>query len=302
MTRTPNNVTPLRPALSPLERVLRHVEANLDQPLTIAGLAAIAGFSPFHFARLFAGQTGHSPMSYVRRRRLQLAVRRLSEPTPPDLVQLAFECGFDSQEAFTRAFKQGLGVTPGRFKRNAMAMREMMEMPMDTATIQDSDLVLLDGLRRREAFRIAGLSMPLDAASGPKIPDLWRDLLRRLPLPGQKGREGFGVVWQSDRDSGGMTYLAGFEVAGGGKLPAEELPGGIAHVDLPDQTYRVFRLSLDGSSLHPQVKAAMREIYEVRIPREGWVLAESPDFETYNADFNPTKKGETLEFWVPVKA
>lgn len=297
MTRHPTNVMPLRPTPPPLERVRRHIEANLDQPLSVTTLAAVAGFSPFHFARLFASQMGLSPMSYVRRRRLQLAVRRLSEDAPPDLVQLAFECGFDSQEAFTRAFKQGLGVTPGRFKRNAIAMREMMEMPMETATIKDSDLVLLDGLRRRQAFRIAGLSIPLDAASGPKIPDLWRDLLRRLPLPGQKGREGYGVVWQSDGESGGMTYLAGFEVAGGGTLP-----DGIAQVDLPDQTYRVFRLSLDGTSLHPQVKAAMREIYEVRIPRENWQLAESPDFETYNADFNPMKKGETLEFWVPVKA
>ncbi len=302
MTTKPSNVTALRPVSAPLERVQRHIEANLDQPLSVATLAAVAGFSPFHFARLFASQMGLSPISYVRRRRLQLAVRRLSEEAPPDLVQLAFECGFDSQEAFTRAFKQGLGVTPGRFKRNAIAMREMMEMPMDTATIKDSDLVLLDGLRRRAAFRIAGLSMPLDAASGPKIPDLWRDLLRRLPLPGQKGREGYGVVWQSDKDSGAMTYLAGFEVTGGGRLPAEERPGGIAQVDLPDQTYRVFRLTLNGGALHPQVKAAMREIYEVRIPREGWQLAESPDFETYNADFNPTRKGETLEFWVPVKA
>lgn len=297
MTQRPRNVTPLRPALSPLERVLRHVEDNLDQPLSIAALAAVAGFSPFHFARLFASQTGMSPMSYVRRRRLHFAVRRLSEAAPPDLMQLALDCGFDSQEAFTRAFKQGLGVTPGRFKRNAIAMREMMEMPMQHATIRPADLVLLDGVRQRPAFRIAGLAMPLDAQSGPKIPDLWRDLLRRLPLPGQKGRVGYGVVWQSERDSGGMTYLAGFEVTDGATLPA-----GIAHVDLPDQTYRVFRLSLDGGSLHPQVQAAMREIYEVRIPREGWELAESPDFETYNADFNPLRKGETLEFWVPVKA
>lgn len=172
---------------------------------------------------------------------------------------------------------------------------------MQAAAIREQDLELLDGPRRRAAFRIAGLSMPLDAASGPKIPDLWRDLLRRLPLPGQTGREGYGVVWQSDAESGAMTYLAGFEVAGGGRLPAEELPEGIAHVDLPDRTYRVFRLTLNGGALHPQVQAAMREIYEVRIPRAGWELAESPDFETYNADFNPMRKGETLEFWVPVK-
>lgn len=297
MTSNANKVVPIRPALSPLERALHHIEAHLDAPLSVASLAEVAGFSPFHFARLFASQIGESPMSHVRRRRLQLAARRLNEVPPPDLIQLAFECGFESQEAFTRAFKQGLGVTPGRFKRNARAMREMMEMPMHAAALPQDRLALLEGPRTRPAFRIAGLAMKLDTGSAPKIPELWRRLMTRLPIPGQTGREGYGVCWNSDAEEGGMSYLGGFEVTREAKLP-----DGIASLDIPEQSYRVFRLTLDGSSLHPQVQAAMREIYEVRIPREGWQLAEGPDFETYNADFNPMRPGETLEFWVPVKA
>lgn len=296
MNSKPHKVVPLRPALSPLERALRHIEAHLDAPLSVASLAAVAGFSPFHFARLFASQIGESPMSHVRRRRMQLAVRRLGAVLPPDLVQLAFDCGFDSQEAFTRAFKHSLGVTPGRFKRNARAMREMMEMPMHAAPLPQADLVLLDGPRRRPAFRVGGLAMKLDSGSTPKIPDLWRRLMARLPIPGQAGGEGFGVCWNSDAKEGGMSYLGGFEIARDAKLPAD-----LASLDIPAQTYRVFRLTLDGSSLHPQIQAAMREIYESRIPREGWELAPGPDFETYEADFNPMQKGETLEFWVPVK-
>lgn len=301
MTNNANKVVSLRQAASPLERALRHIEAHLDAPLSVAALAEVAGFSPFHFARLFTSQVGESPMSHVRRRRLQLAARRLGEVPPPDLIQLAFDCGFDSQEAFTRAFKQGLGVTPGRFKRNARAMREMMEMPMHAAALPQDRLALLEGLRTRPAFRIAGLAMKLDRASAPQIPELWRRLMARLPIPGQirgqTGGAGYGVCWASDPEEGGMSYLGGFEVAREAKLP-----DGIAGLDIPEQTYRVFRLTLDGSSLHPQVQAAMREIYENRIPHEGWQLAEGPDFETYNADFNPMRPGETLEFWIPVKA
>lgn len=281
---------------APLDRVLRHIEAHLDAPLSVGSLAEIAGFSPFHFARLFASQIGESPMGFVRRRRMHLAVRRLGEDPPPDLVQLAFDCGFESQEAFTRAFKQSLGVSPGRFKRNARSMREMMEIPMQSATISQSELVLLDGARRRSAFRVAGLDMTLDQGSASRIPDLWRRLMPRLPLPGQTGSEGYGVIWTSDPETGGMTYLGGFEVAADARLPAD-----LASLGIPAQTYRVFRLTLDGTALHPQIQAAMREIYEVRIPRESWELAGGPDFETYYADFNPTKKGETLEFWIPVK-
>jgi len=297
MTGNANKVVSIRPALSPLQRALRHIEAHLDAPLSVAALAEVAGFSPFHFARLFTSQVGESPMSHVRRRRLQLAARRLNEVPPPDLIQLAFECGFESQEAFTRAFKQGLGVTPGRFKRNARAMREMMEMPMHAAALPQDRLALLGGIQRRPTFRVAGLAMKLDRTSASQIPELWRRLMARLPLPGQTGGEGYGVCWASEPEEGGMSYLGGFEVA-----PEAKLPEGIASLDIPAQSYRVFRLTLDGSSLHPQVQGAMREIYEVRIPREGWQLPEGPDFETYNADFNPMRPGEVLEFWVPVKA
>ncbi len=51
-------------------------------------------------------------MSYVRTCRLQAAALRLTGDAPPALVDLAFECGFESQEAFTRAFRQRHGVPP----------------------------------------------------------------------------------------------------------------------------------------------------------------------------------------------
>jgi AraC family transcriptional regulator len=296
MEASRRNLHLVHPRTPLLERVLRHVAAHLDQPLSVASLADVAGLSPFHFARLFTALVGESPMSHVRRRRMQLAVRRLSEGAPPDLVQLAFECGFDSQEAFTRAFKASLGVTPGRFKRNTAAIREMMAMPMIPADAPQGNLAILDGVRTRAAFKVAGATLPLDRDSAARIPEVWRDLLRRLPLPGQLGGEGYGVCWTGDAESGGMTYLAGFAVAAGAKLPPD-----LATLDIPAQNYRIFRLTLDGSSLHPQMQAAMREIFESRIPEAGWELSGGPDLEIYEADFNPTQKGGTVEFWVPVK-
>ncbi|HWA50865.1 MAG TPA: AraC family transcriptional regulator [Dongiaceae bacterium] len=283
---------------SPLERVLRHIEAHLDSPLSVAMLAEIAGLSPFHFSRLFTAQVGESVMSHVRRKRLQHAVRRLSEPEPPDLVQLAFDCGFDSQEAFTRAFKAGLGVSPGRFKRNNAALRDMMETDMTNAARKQpaDNLVLLDGVTQRAGFRVAGYRITLEGMPGAEIPEMWGKLLRHMPLPGQVGGEGYGVCWTDDAEKGSMNYMAGFEVAQDAKLPAE-----FATLDIPAQTYRVFRLTLDGGALGPQIQGAMRDIFANRAPGAGWQLSGGPDLEVYPADFNPTKKGATLDLYVPVK-
>jgi AraC family transcriptional regulator len=283
---------------SPLERVLRHIEAHLDAPLSVASLAEIAGLSPFHFSRLFTSQVGESVMSHVRRKRLQFAARQLSGENPPDLVQLAFDCGFESQEAFTRAFKAGLGVSPGRFKRNNAALRDMMEMKMQTATVQrpNPNLALLDGTRQRAGFRAAGIRISLDSCPGGEIPEMWGRLMQRMPLPGQIGGEGYGVCWTENAEQGSMNYMAAFEVAKDAKLPAD-----LASFDVPAQTYRVFRLTLDGGPLGPQIQGAMRVIFETRVPQAGWKLSGGPDLEVYPADFNPTRKGATLDLYVPVK-
>ena len=284
---------------APVERALRHIRAHLGEPLSVATLAEAAGLSPFHFSRLFTAQVGESVMSHVRRKRLQHAVGQLSGATPPDLVQLAFDCGFDSQEAFTRAFKQALGVSPGRFKRNNAALKDMMEMNMQILTPQqpNANLTLLDTVQRRNGFKAAGFRLSLDGCPGGEIPEMWGRLMRRMPLPGQIGGEGYGVCWTEDAEKGSMNYMAAVEVAPDAKLPKD-----FATVDVPAQTYRVFRLTLDGGPLGPQIQGAMREIFEIRVPQAGWQLSGGPDLEVYPADFNPTKKGATLDLYVPVKA
>ncbi len=283
---------------SPVERVLRHIEAHLDAPLSVTSLADIAGLSPFHFSRLFTAQVGESVMSHVRRKRLQHAVRQLSGDAPPDLVQLAFDCGFDSQEAFTRAFKQVLGVSPGRFKRNNAALKEMMEIDMTNVARKQpaSNLVLLDGTKQRAAFTVAGYRIVLDGPPGNEIPEMWGRLNRHLPLPGQIGGDGYGVCWTDDAEKGSMNYMAAFEVERGAKLPKD-----FATFDVPAQTYRAFRLTMDGGPIGPQIQGAMHDIFSTHVPQTGWRLSGGPDLEVYPADFNPTKKGATLELWLPVK-
>jgi AraC family transcriptional regulator len=105
------------PTDDPLERARRLVEESLFEPLTLTGLADAAGLSAYHFTRQFGARFGASPMAYVRARRLVAAADRLCGDASPTLIELAFDCGFDSQEGFTRAFKRAFGVPPGRYRR-----------------------------------------------------------------------------------------------------------------------------------------------------------------------------------------
>ncbi|HTS62735.1 MAG TPA: AraC family transcriptional regulator [Candidatus Acidoferrales bacterium] len=98
-----------------LLRVLTHIQGRLDQPLPLEELAGIACFSPFHFHRVFRALTGEGVHEYVRRLRLERAAQRLKIEERP-VTEIAFEAGYESHEAFTRAFHAMFGMSPSEFR------------------------------------------------------------------------------------------------------------------------------------------------------------------------------------------
>lgn len=106
-----------------IQAVTHHVQQNIHRPFTLVELADVAGFSPYHFHRIFAGMTGETVGVFVRRLRLELAAGQL-EFTPKSVTRIAKEACYDSLEAFSRAFKIHFGLTPSAFRELAPAKRQ----------------------------------------------------------------------------------------------------------------------------------------------------------------------------------
>ena len=101
-------------------RVLLHIEQHLDEELTLDALSAAAHYSPYHFHRAFSAYVGVSVGRYVQCMRLRRASLRLrSEPRAP-VLDIALQAGFDSGEAFARAFKRAFGQSPSAFRRQPL--------------------------------------------------------------------------------------------------------------------------------------------------------------------------------------
>ncbi len=96
-------------------RVLVHIQTHLGEALSLDDLAAVARFSPYHFHRIFRGMVGESVKEHVRRLRLERAAYRLKYGGQP-VTQVAFEAGYETHEAFTRAFGATFGVSPSQFR------------------------------------------------------------------------------------------------------------------------------------------------------------------------------------------
>ncbi len=100
---------------SRLTRVLIYIQNHLNEELSLDELAEVAHFSSFHFHRIFKAMVGESVKEHVRRLRLERSAILLTS-TDRTILDLALEAGYESHEAFSRAFKNQLGLPPSQFR------------------------------------------------------------------------------------------------------------------------------------------------------------------------------------------
>ncbi len=92
-----------------------YIAANLEEPLTLAQLAAQVEMNLYYFARLFKASTGKSPHQYVLEKRLERA-RQLLLETGESVIQIAFATGFKEPSHFTKVFSRHVGATPTQYR------------------------------------------------------------------------------------------------------------------------------------------------------------------------------------------
>jgi AraC family transcriptional regulator len=114
-------------------KVLIYIEENIDEDLTLEGLAKIACYSPFHFHRIFQAVVGETVHGYVKRLRMQMAAGKLRYTEQP-ITAIALDASFETPSAFTRAFKQFMGSSPKNYRSLYSAVntitQKIKELPM----------------------------------------------------------------------------------------------------------------------------------------------------------------------------
>jgi len=97
-------------------KVVDHVLAHLETPILVEDLASVTRLSTSHFSRAFKLSFRMSPHVYVVALRLARA-RSLMLESDEQMSQIAAACGFADQAHFSRAFRRGVGCTPGLWRR-----------------------------------------------------------------------------------------------------------------------------------------------------------------------------------------
>lgn len=115
-------------------KVLRHIHAHLQQDLSLDQLSEIAACSSFHFHRQFAYLFGMNVHRYVYLCRLKRAAYQLAFRAQQSVLDIALDNGYQSAEAFARAFKQCCGKSPSAFRKNPVWPAHLVELPLSPPT------------------------------------------------------------------------------------------------------------------------------------------------------------------------
>ncbi|HKS19687.1 MAG TPA: AraC family transcriptional regulator [Bradyrhizobium sp.] len=101
-----------------MRRVLDYIDRHLDSDLDLETVSGVAAFSKFHFHRQFAATFGLSVHRYVQLARMKRASHQLAYNDAQSVTEIAMDAGYDTPDAFARAFRQRFGQSPSSFRKS----------------------------------------------------------------------------------------------------------------------------------------------------------------------------------------
>ncbi|QWG64171.1 AraC family transcriptional regulator [Bacillus mycoides] len=99
-------------------KVQDYIESHINDSLSIEDLANVAGFSKFHFHRIFKGMMDEPLSRYVNRLKLERATHLLTYRTDMTITDIAYYFGFTDSAVFSRTFKSYYGVSPSHYRNH----------------------------------------------------------------------------------------------------------------------------------------------------------------------------------------
>jgi AraC family transcriptional regulator len=135
--------------LKQVQPLFAYAAGHLDQDLSLEALADQAGMSAFHLHRVFSAAAGETPKRFTLRLRLGRAAAMLLT-TPDSVLDIALACGFQSHEAFTRAFRKRFGIAPTGYRARGFAGNVVAAEATEHAGVVDSVAPCIGLLHRQQ--------------------------------------------------------------------------------------------------------------------------------------------------------
>ena len=279
-----------------MNAAIDYIEENLAGEIDFNEAAKRACCSTFHFHRVFFAINSLTPAEYTRRRRLTQAARELTSGNTK-VIDIAMKYGYDSPDAFTRAFRNLHGVTPTAAREPGVTLTAFprISFHIELKGGNDMDYRIIE----KPAFPIAVTKRQFTTANEQnfvQIPKWWDEFLKSpecsqmTSLTGNKpgtvtGSAMLGICFADDKP---VDFYYGIGV----ELPGNTAAGPFEKMEIPAATWAVFDCTI------PTLQDVTKRIFSEWFPSTGYEHDAKPELEVYLSE----KPGEVMkcELWMPI--
>jgi AraC family transcriptional regulator len=277
-----------------IARVIEAILADPGAPHSVESLASVAHLSPFHFHRIYRALTGESIVETVQRVRLARAAHRLTV-AGDSVTAVAGKVGYESPQAFSRAFRGFAGVSPSTFQlRQRRLGAPHASGPRIDDTGPATSSAELPGVELVELAPIEVLCLRHDGPTA-TINQTFKTLWQLLGCnPGEALVRGtIGICSGDPEEHGSFRYLAATvrstDMPAAAPLETVRIEGGL---------YASHRLVGPYALIAPTFQA----LFGGWLPQSGYEPADRPALEFYRSRPSPERQTEYVtDLLIPVR-
>lgn len=282
-----------------IQKAINYIETNLlDEHLTIEQIAKSANSSVFHFQRTFSILTDMTISDYIRRRRLTLAAQELMN-TDSKIIDIAFKYGYETPEAFSKAFRKQHHVTPSEARKKIGTLQSYNRLVIQ---INLKGVIPMNyKIVEKDAFQVIGVKRTYNCQNGEnlqKIPQFWNDVhidgtdnrLVELNNGEVEGVLGVCVVEEHQKNQRLMDYW--IATAHNGEVPEE-----FESYEIPASKWVIFEVH--GPMPHA-MQNTWKKIYSEWFPSNPYKPTGTAELEVYTNE-DASNADYYSEIWIPIQ-
>ncbi len=276
-----------------------YIEANLDFDISLSQVAKAAGLSQWHFQRIFKALTNETLKTYIRSRRLANSLDKLLT-TNLKIIDIAVSAGYESQQSFTRAFKDAFNLTPNEYRKIGDKSLFLKKIEFDSGYLThiNQNISLTPEIYTQKTMQLVGLRTcfyGVDSEKnniGEKLPALWADFLNRMSeIENAVIGICYGVVLQIKENTDELEYYAAIEVS-----EINLLPENMASLEIPLANYAKF--THRGEVKY--IDSTVNYIYSSWLLKSGKRHTSGPDLEIYGPRYHSTSEKSVMHYAIPI--
>ena len=290
--------------LDTIRNTISYIEEHIYDIKSADDISHEVYLSSFYLQKGFKLLTGYTISEYIRNRRLYLAALDLRQGNAK-IIDISYKYGYDTPEAFTKAFYRFHGFNPSKIKENIKNIKVFLPLKISIIIQGGNDMDYV--IEKKQGFRFIGFVREFDnETSYQEIPKYWDEVFgKNMENLAKNDFKPQNDIEKAILDNGIGEFgiciddniTAKFKYMVGGLYMGGNVPEGMELYDVPELTWAIFKAI---GPLPGALQSINTKIFKEWLPNSKYSIAKPISIEWYsNGDTNSDKYESAI--WLPIK-